>query len=178
MEWEWVQAGLDAAKKAGVRPPPIPRTTPVRNREWMIKQLEGTEITMTGHYRGLLAGVEFQCSKGHIFKKLAKVVADGSKSCPSCNLERKEHVEIAFREWAKDNQLRLVTETEGLEVQLVDIQKSSESIWSLWVEPILGDDQCWINYLDSENQHHELKEKIESLKETLDQVYKKILEEE
>src|SRR5713226_8665270 len=24
MEWEWVQAGLNAAKKAGVRPPPKP----------------------------------------------------------------------------------------------------------------------------------------------------------
>src|SRR5437588_7952038 len=33
MEWEWIQAGLNAAKKAGVRPPPKPRTRPVRNRE-------------------------------------------------------------------------------------------------------------------------------------------------
>jgi len=178
MEWEWVQAGLDAAKKAGIRPPQKLRTKPKRDREWMINQLEGTEITIIGRYRGLLAGVEFQCSNGHIFKKIARVVADGSKSCPSCNLKRKERVEIAFREWADDNQLQLVTEIEGVEVQLVYIQKGPESIWSLWVEPVRGDDQCWINYLDSENQHHELKEKIESLKEKLDQVYKKILEEE
>jgi hypothetical protein len=88
MEWEWVQAGLDAAKKAGVRPPPKPRLTPVRNREWMIKQLEGTGITMIGRYRGLVTGVEFQCTNGHVFKESAGVVAYG-KSCPLCRMEKK-----------------------------------------------------------------------------------------
>jgi len=83
MEWKWVQMGLDAAKKAGVRAPPAPRTTPVRNREWMINQLEGTGITMIGHYRGLVTGVEFQCKKGHVFKESAGVVAN-RKSCPCC----------------------------------------------------------------------------------------------
>ena len=83
MEWERVQMALDVAKKAGIRPPPKPRTTPVRNREWMIKQLEGTGITMIGRYRGLVTGVEFQCAKGHVFKESAGVVAYG-KSCPLC----------------------------------------------------------------------------------------------
>ncbi|WP_093300042.1 hypothetical protein ABL840_37370 [Variovorax sp. NFACC27] len=39
MEWKWVQQGLDAATKAGERPPPPPRRTPARNREWMVDQL-------------------------------------------------------------------------------------------------------------------------------------------
>jgi hypothetical protein len=90
MEWKWVQAGLDAAKKAGVRPPSKSRTKPVRNREWMIKQLDGTGITMIGRYRGLVTGVEFQCVKGHVFKKSAGVVAYG-KSCPLCCLKKEEH---------------------------------------------------------------------------------------
>ena len=84
MDWERVKIAFDAAKKAGVRPPSKSRTTPVRNREWMIKQLEGTEITMIGRYRGLVTGVEFQCVKGHVFKKSAGVVAYGGKSCPLC----------------------------------------------------------------------------------------------
>jgi hypothetical protein len=83
MEWKWVQAGLDAAKKAGMRPKPRPRLTPVRNREWMINQLEATGITMIGRYRGLVTGVEFQCENGHVFKQSPGVVAN-RKSCPCC----------------------------------------------------------------------------------------------
>ena len=83
MRWDEVQMCLNVAKKAGTRPPPKPRTGPVRNREWMIKQLEGTGITMIGSYRGLVTGVEFECEKGHVFNKSAGVVAYG-KSCPLC----------------------------------------------------------------------------------------------
>jgi hypothetical protein len=88
MEWKWVKICLAEAKKAGVRPSPKPRLTPARNREWMIKRLKGTRITMIGRYRGLVTGVEFQCAKGHVFKKSAGVVAYGSKSCPLCCIEK------------------------------------------------------------------------------------------
>lgn len=88
-DYERVQMALGVARKAGIRLPPKPRTGPVRNREWMIKQLEGTGITMIGRYRGLVTGVEFQCAKGHVFKKSAGVIAYG-KSCPLCCLEKKE----------------------------------------------------------------------------------------
>ncbi len=87
LEWKWIEAGLNAVIKAGIRPPPKPRTTPMRNREWMLKQLEGTGISMIGRYRGLITGVEFQCVKGHIFKESAGVVAY-RKSCPLCDLEK------------------------------------------------------------------------------------------
>jgi hypothetical protein len=83
MEWQLVQKGLDAAKKAGIRPPRTTRTTPVRNREWMIRQLEGSGITMIGGYRGLVTGMEFQCEKGNVFKESPGVVAN-RKSCPCC----------------------------------------------------------------------------------------------
>src|SRR5213083_3496942 len=33
MDWPMVQKGLDAAAKAGIRPPPRPPKSPVRNRE-------------------------------------------------------------------------------------------------------------------------------------------------
>ena len=63
-----MQQGLDAAMKAGMRPPPRPRTTPVRDSAWIVAQLEVTGITMIGRYRGLVTGIEFQCKKGHVFK--------------------------------------------------------------------------------------------------------------
>jgi hypothetical protein len=83
MKWELVQKGLEAAKKAGMRPPPQLGKNPVRNGEWMLKQLEGSGISMVGRYHGLITGMEFQCSKGHVFKESAGVVAN-RKSCPCC----------------------------------------------------------------------------------------------
>lgn len=82
MEWAVVQKGLAAARAAGFRPPPK-RTTPVRNREWMLAQLEGTGITMISGYPGLVVGMEFQCENGHVFKESAGVVAN-RKTCPCC----------------------------------------------------------------------------------------------
>ena len=83
MEWAWVQAGLDAAKKARVRPPPQAPAKRERNREWMLDQLEGTGITMIGRYGGLIRHTEFQCAKGHVFKESAGHLSY-RKSCPCC----------------------------------------------------------------------------------------------
>jgi hypothetical protein len=82
MEWQWVEKGLDAAMKAGIRPSPS-QTTPVRNSEWMVEQLAGTGIIMIGRYSGLVRGMEFQCERGHVFKESPGVVAN-RKSCPCC----------------------------------------------------------------------------------------------
>lgn len=81
MEWRTVQAGLDAARRAGMRPAPKPRL--VRNREWMLEQLEGTGITLIGHYGGLLRFAEFRCEAGHTFKESPGLVAN-FESCPLC----------------------------------------------------------------------------------------------
>jgi hypothetical protein len=83
MEWQLVQKGLNAAQIAGVRSPPLPPTSPVRNREWMLTQLEGTGITMIGRYGGLIRHTEFQCAKGHVFKESAGHLSY-RKSCPCC----------------------------------------------------------------------------------------------
>lgn len=82
MEWAMVQKGLDAARRAGVRPPPPPPRL-VKNREWMLQQLEGSGITMIGRYSGLVRGMEFLCAKGHVFHESPGVVAN-RKSCPCC----------------------------------------------------------------------------------------------
>lgn len=81
--WAMMQAGLEAARKAGVRPPPALPSTSVRNGEWMLTQLEGSGITIVGRYRGLVRGTDFRCEKGHEFTESAGVVAN-RKSCPLC----------------------------------------------------------------------------------------------
>lgn len=83
LDWTSVQAGLAAAEKAGVRPLLTPRTKPVRNQDWMLKELEGTGIAMTGRYGGLVRYTEFRCEKGHVFKESAGLLAN-FKSCPCC----------------------------------------------------------------------------------------------
>jgi len=83
MEWQLVQKGLEAARRAGVRPPPPSQPKRVRNSEWMLERLEGTGITMITRYRGLVTHVEFQCENGHVFKESPGVVAN-RRSCPCC----------------------------------------------------------------------------------------------
>lgn len=81
MDWGTVEVGLDAASKAGVRPPKSVKL--LRNREWMLKQLEGSGIAMLTPYGGLIRKVEFQCEKGHIFIENPTPVAE-RKTCPCC----------------------------------------------------------------------------------------------
>jgi len=83
MDWKMVEAGLRAVAKAGIRPPPRLRDRPVRDKEWMKNELEGTGIEMVGPYRGLVTGVEFQCQHGHMFKESPGYLAH-RKSCPCC----------------------------------------------------------------------------------------------
>lgn len=81
MDWSSVEAGLAAARSAGTRPTKSAKL--VRNREWMLNQLEGTGITMLTRYGGLLVKIEFQCAKGHIFIETPIPVAE-RKTCPCC----------------------------------------------------------------------------------------------
>lgn len=61
----------------------LPGRMSLKNRDWMLEQLEGTGITMIGHYRGLLTFVEFRCEEGHTFKESPGLVAN-FESCPLC----------------------------------------------------------------------------------------------
>ena len=83
MEWARVQRGLDAAARAGVRPPqPPPRIA--KSRAWVNAQLEGTGITLTARrYPGPTWVAEYQCAKGHVFTEYTKEVV-ARKSCPCC----------------------------------------------------------------------------------------------
>jgi hypothetical protein len=87
MEWKLVQAGLEAAKKAGVRPPPKPLPDYVyAYTAWMKKRLEGRGITLIGHVKSKTSGRNnFQCSNGHEWRAIPNDVAEG-EGCPQCGM--------------------------------------------------------------------------------------------
>lgn len=83
MEWEWVQRGLEAAMKAGVRPVSMKKKPPVQTYSWLLDRVEGTGIMLIGPYRGSMTLHEFQCEKGHVFEEKPRNVV-GRRSCPCC----------------------------------------------------------------------------------------------
>jgi len=91
LNWDWIEEGIQAAKNAGVRQdmnqPPIPKQKAKRNKEWMENQIKGSGLVMLTKYRGLITGVEFKCSRGHVFKMSAGRIAY-NPYCPLCNPER------------------------------------------------------------------------------------------
>ena len=93
MEWEWVQAGLDAASKAGVRSPkPLPAWVG-KYTAWMNKRLAGRGINLIGHVRSKYGKSNFQCSNGHEWRTVPNYVAEG-EGCPHCGIGKKDLEEI------------------------------------------------------------------------------------
>lgn len=93
MEWKWVQAGLDAAKKAGVRPPKQLPDWVYAYTKWMNKRLEGREITLVGHVTSRSGKATFRCSNGHQWRTRSTDVAEG-EGCPQCGIGNREPAEI------------------------------------------------------------------------------------
>jgi hypothetical protein len=96
MEWEWVQKGLDAAKRAGLRPSPKELPDHVyAYTAWMKKRLEGREITLLGYVRSKAAGkATFRCSNGHEWRTRPVSVAEGA-GCTVCGVGERSPDEMA-----------------------------------------------------------------------------------
>lgn len=87
MEWDWVEKGLDAAKKAGLRPSSKELPDHVyAYTSWMKKRLEGRDITLLGYVKSKAAGkANFRCSNGHEWRTRPSFVAEG-EGCPTCGV--------------------------------------------------------------------------------------------
>lgn len=86
MEWEWVQKGLDAAKKAGLRPSPKELPDHVyAYTAWMKNRLQGREITLLGYVRSKIGKATFRCDNGHEWRTQPLYVAEGA-GCPMCGI--------------------------------------------------------------------------------------------
>lgn len=95
MEWEWVEAGLEAAKKAGIRPGPGPLPDHVYAYTASIrKRIEGRGITLLGYVRSIISGkASFRCSNGHEWRTTPVHVGEG-KGCPECGIGERDPEEI------------------------------------------------------------------------------------
>lgn len=95
MDWKCVQAGLDAVKKAGVRPPPRAVDDHVyAYRAWMNKRIEGRGITLLGHVRSKFGKSDFRCDNGHEWRTVPNKVAEEGEGCPQCGMGERAPEEI------------------------------------------------------------------------------------
>lgn len=156
MEWEWVQAGLDAAKKAGVRLPPKPPPDHVyAYTAWMKKRLEGRGIALVGHVRSKTSGRNnFQCSNGHEWRTVPNNVAEG-EGCPQCGIGQRTPEEV--RQAAKPGVLCLLIHPDKPGVIKIGLTYGTlehcyeENVWGDWEvhryrnveEPILAERLIW-----------------------------------
>jgi hypothetical protein len=93
MEWKEVQPGLEAAKKAGLRPPdPVPDWVYVYTAR-IKKRLEGRNIKLVGQVRSMTGKSTFQCSNGHEWRTVPDLVGNGA-GCPQCGIGEKDSEEI------------------------------------------------------------------------------------
>lgn len=86
MKWSVVEAALEAAKNAGVAPPPKVPDYVYANTVWVKKRLEGRGITLLGLVKSKISGKNnFQCSNGHQWRTTPQLVAVG-QGCPECGV--------------------------------------------------------------------------------------------
>jgi hypothetical protein len=153
MEWKEVQAGLEAVKKAGVRPPePMPDWVYAYTAS-MRKRLEGRGITLIGHVKSMVSGRNnFQCSNGHEWRTIPNNVAEG-EGCPQCGMGQRTPEEI--RQAAKSGALYLLIHPDKPGFVKIGLtyrsQCYSEDIWDGWQahrsqnveEPALAESLIW-----------------------------------
>lgn len=90
MSWELIQTGLEAAKNAGVRPPPGSLPDYVyAYRAWINKRIYGRGITLIGEVRSKHGKSDFECSNGHRWRDIPNNVAEG-EGCPHCGVGNSE----------------------------------------------------------------------------------------
>lgn len=135
MEWEWVQAGLEAAKIAGVRPAKkaIPDHVYAYDA-WMKKRLTGRGITLLGHVRSKHGKSNFRCDNGHEWRTVPNHVADG-EGCPQCELGHKSTDEM--RQMVKPGVICLLLHPDRpgivkVGVTHIPVIEWQENLWGDW----------------------------------------------
>ena len=94
MEWDWVQEGLNAARKAGVRLPPKPVPDYVYEyTAWMKKRLQDRDLTLIGLVKSKSGKSSFKCCNDHEWRALSRKVAEG-EGCPTCGIGKRDPVDI------------------------------------------------------------------------------------
>jgi T5orf172 domain len=94
MKWEWIEKGLEAAKKTCVRPPPKPLADWVyAYTAWMNKRLEGRDVALVGRVTSRSGKATFRCTCGHQWRTRSADVAEG-EGCPQCGIGQRKPEEV------------------------------------------------------------------------------------
>lgn len=93
MEIEWVEAGLKAAKSAGMRPEPEAADYVYANTEWVRRRLRGRDIALKSLVRSKYGKANFLCANGHDWRTTPTLVAEGA-GCPECGIGRRTKEEV------------------------------------------------------------------------------------
>jgi hypothetical protein len=94
MTWAQVEAGLNAAKKAGARPAPKPLADWVYGyTAWMRKRLQGRDIELLGYTTSRSGKSNFRCRNGHQWRTRSQEVAEGA-GCPECGIGTRTSEEV------------------------------------------------------------------------------------
>lgn len=97
MEWGWVQKGLEATKKAGIRPSSKHERIPdhvYAYTRWMKNRLKGRDISLLGYVKSRCSGKAiFRCCCGYEWKTWVRNVAAG-EGCPSCGIGERSPEEM------------------------------------------------------------------------------------
>jgi T5orf172 domain-containing protein len=135
MKWREVEAGLEAARNAGIRQPePLPDWV-YAYTAWMNKRLKGRGITLVGHVRSKFGKSSFQCSNGHEWRTVPNEVAEG-EGCPQCGTGKKDPEEI--RQAIKASTLCLLTHPDRPGVIRIEQTYSTlekchaDNVWGDW----------------------------------------------
>jgi hypothetical protein len=94
MKWEWIEKGLEAAKKTSVRPPPRPLPSCVyAYTAEMKKRLEGRDIALVGRVTSRSGKAAFRCANGHEWRTRSVYVAEG-EGCPQCGIGQRKPEDV------------------------------------------------------------------------------------
>jgi len=150
-----VESGLEAVRRAGIRPPPPPLPDYVyAYRAWMNNRLQGRGIELLGHVRSKAGKSDFRCDNGHEWRTVPAKVAEG-EGCPQCGIGTRTPEEI--RQVAKAGTLCLLIHNDKpglIKIGLahdVPGQTSAEDFWGEWQvhrfrsveEPELAESLIW-----------------------------------
>jgi hypothetical protein len=152
MQWHLVQKGLEAAKNAGVRPPPelelLPDYVYAYTAE-MNRRLEGRDITLIGHVTSRSGKATFRCRNGHEWRTRSVHVGEG-QGCPQCGIGDRKPEEV--RQAAKLGYLCLLIHPDRPGVIKIGLTYGKlENIWGEWEihryrhvqDPVLAESLIW-----------------------------------
>lgn len=152
LDWQTVEIGLEAARRAGVRPPPKPLDDHVyAYTVEMRERLLGRDIELIGYVMSRSGKSTFRCVNGHEWRALSRFVSQG-QGCPTCGIGQRTPEEV--QRAIKEGFLCLLTHPDKpgfIKIGVSTPNEWRENLWGDWVvhrsrtvsDPALAESLIW-----------------------------------